>query len=245
MTWIIVCVIVVVLFIWLGKRTKGKDENPPSHATITTTSDDFDEVDTPHFLAAPQYDKPIPIWTGSQEFEFSYLNSDGSSRTRRQVTVKSIEQNRFGTFYFMGHCHLKNAERTFRVSRITTMVKVDGGKKYKMDALFKEVLELPFSIHPNVQQLREKRDKDLLSRFAKCAWEGSMDIEFDSQKGTLTRVMISEHKHPYFWFKTDEGSRYKSLRWVNTYIRCKDGTIGKRKFIHEHLGIPTKGINWE
>lgn len=71
------------------------------------------------------------IWQGkAKTVEFSYVDFQGN-KTRRKVDVSHVLFDADNNYlYLQGHCHLKNAERHFRVDKIETMLLIGSKRMY-------------------------------------------------------------------------------------------------------------------
>nr|WP_320126325.1 WYL domain-containing protein [uncultured Shewanella sp.] len=71
------------------------------------------------------------IWQGqTKTVEFSYVDFQGN-KTRRKVDVSHVLFDADNNYlYLQGHCHLKNAERHFRVDKIETMLLIGSKRMY-------------------------------------------------------------------------------------------------------------------
>ncbi|WP_413472336.1 WYL domain-containing protein [Shewanella baltica] len=80
------------------------------------------------------------IWQGqTKTVEFSYVDFQGN-KTRRKVDVSHVLFDADNNYlYLQGHCHLKNAERHFRVDNIVTMLLV-GSKRIDVHEWLSESL---------------------------------------------------------------------------------------------------------
>lgn len=75
---------------------------------------------------ADDYVQGETIWTGSKQIRFAYRSADGDY-TDREVTVHKVVSSGTGwsdDIYFVGHCHLRNEPRTFRLDRVRHRNKV-------------------------------------------------------------------------------------------------------------------------
>jgi len=73
-----------------------------------------------------EYVQGETIWTGSKQIRFAYRSADGDY-TDREVTVHKVVSSGTGwsdDIYFVGHCHLRNEPRTFRLDRVRHRNKV-------------------------------------------------------------------------------------------------------------------------
>lgn len=72
------------------------------------------------------------VWAGdTDDIEFTYINKK-RERTRRRVTVDELLMGDGTGFYIKGYCHVRNEDRTFKVSNIDTKIK-SGSKRFDFD----------------------------------------------------------------------------------------------------------------
>lgn len=80
------------------------------------------------------------VWRGSEDIEFTYENRRGE-KSRRKVTLSSVMVDATGGVYLRGLCHLRNEERTFNLSNITTKI-LKGSKRYEVEDFLVDVLDI-------------------------------------------------------------------------------------------------------
>jgi len=80
------------------------------------------------------------VWRGSEDIEFTYENRRGE-KSRRRVTLSSVMVDATGGVYLRGLCHLRNEERTFNLSNITTKI-LKGSKRYEVEDFLVDVLDI-------------------------------------------------------------------------------------------------------
>ena len=69
------------------------------------------------------------VWEGDEEITFSYRNNKGH-KTRRTLTLNSVlESLETGNLYLSGFCHLKEEDRIFNVTNISSKI-THKGKRY-------------------------------------------------------------------------------------------------------------------
>ena len=62
-------------------------------------------------------------------------------KSRRKVTLSSVMVDATGGVYLRGLCHLRNEERTFNLSNITTKI-LKGSKRYEVEDFLVDVLDI-------------------------------------------------------------------------------------------------------
>ncbi|NDO76133.1 WYL domain-containing protein [Shewanella sp. SE1] len=90
------------------------------------------------------------VWKGTTKpVEFTYRNFDGE-KTRRRVDVNQVlYDSNADEVYLKGFCHLRNSERSFKVSNIETMLKC-GSKRFYWEEWLRWELDLPFDAFQNI-----------------------------------------------------------------------------------------------
>lgn len=83
------------------------------------------------------------VWKGTTKpIEFTYRNFDGE-KTRRRVDVNQVlYDSNADEVYLKGFCHLRNSERSFKVSNIETMLKC-GSKRFYWEEWLRWELDIP------------------------------------------------------------------------------------------------------
>ena len=98
----------------LAERIEGRALPNSSHKLFVPERDDDDTDDTQALGSAE-----------GQTFLIEYTNSKGEE-SRRRITVWQIELNTSGVPCLLARCHERNANRRFRVDRISCCIDFDG-----------------------------------------------------------------------------------------------------------------------
>ncbi len=114
--------LIVYLFLMRGKSGTRQKRTTETASSIRTTvkSDAQTDAWEGTFWEA---EDPIPV---KAEFQLKYRDGNGSE-TQRKVSVRNFDRNHLGGM-FIGHCHLRNATRTFRVDRVIGCIDIDSGE---------------------------------------------------------------------------------------------------------------------
>ena len=130
--WVVVAVAyLVVIGQWLSEGMKVYRANQSGQSASPFKSD---FVRAPKASSSPAHPSNYDddhvsgetIWSGSKQIRFEYRTSDGDY-SDREVTVHKVVSSGSGwsdDIYFMGHCHLRNEPRTFRLDRVRPRNKV-------------------------------------------------------------------------------------------------------------------------
>ena len=85
--------------------------------------------------------------------EITYYVPMRNELTKRRVEPYGITF-RFGAWYVIGHCHLRDEIRTFGIDRIRTIKVINDHFKYPKDFVLEEYLERGWSLQADAQQER-------------------------------------------------------------------------------------------
>lgn len=120
---------------------RGKVENPPAGPSIVqeqqppftisvravSSSDAIPEETSQHEEKSYETIEDwkadlVTVWEGGPlEIQFTYLKKDGR-RWRRLVALTKLVEDGKGRLYMIGFCHDAQAERTFHLEDVTTMI---------------------------------------------------------------------------------------------------------------------------
>ena len=83
------------------------------------------------------------VWKGTTKpVEFTYRNFDGEKSRRRVDVNQVLYDSNADEVYLKGFCHLRNSERSFKVSNIETMLKC-GSKRFYWEEWLRWELDIP------------------------------------------------------------------------------------------------------
>lgn len=83
-------------------------------------NESFDEIDFPEDISSLKLNVLAQI---------NYVDAKGQESERR-ITMKSISETYDGDYVIQSYCHEKNAQRTFKLSRITRLVDMETGEVF-------------------------------------------------------------------------------------------------------------------
>lgn len=91
------------------------------------------------------------INTGST-IEIEYTKNDGTSSVRKLSDVNLSDE--YGNMYISAFCHLRNEERTFKISRIKKVVFLNNGDSGESKSLQSILIapknnQMPYRFNPN------------------------------------------------------------------------------------------------
>lgn len=111
MLWIVILIIaVIILFIWLGRRKEPTRKSPSQSITTEVRG-----------RAAPRYGKTHELlqigYTKNVRLTIKY-ETGNPLPGELAIKVRDIDIYSLGNGYFDAYCHYRNAQRTFKVSRV-------------------------------------------------------------------------------------------------------------------------------
>ena len=124
--------------------------------------------------------------------------------TRKEVTKRKVDPYgltfRFGNWYIIGYCHLRQDVRTFGVDRIRTIRIVNEHFKYPKDFNLEEYLERGWSLQADARQenIVLRFDREIASWIASCKFHPHQKITLQSDGSALFEVTVAgvdEIKH--------------------------------------------------
>lgn len=85
------------------------------------------------------------LWQGQEKIRFSYCDKD-EHLSKRNVIVTAVWGGKDAIVYFLGHCLLRNEQRTFKFNRIQSKIFLYGdGSEYEPYAFLVSVLRIPMT----------------------------------------------------------------------------------------------------
>lgn len=117
--------LIVGLVYYVAKRQKSLQRAKTQLASVSTSTSLSEDEDNDAFEGS-FYDAPSPQRTAAKTVRIKYVDAK-QQQTDRVVNVRAFESaGRAGLIF--GHCHLRNATRTFRFDRMRRVVDEDTGE---------------------------------------------------------------------------------------------------------------------
>jgi hypothetical protein len=134
MYWFLLFLLLAGLGWYLWSKWKPADESavdvslylPPRGSRPRRPDSDYDEpIDIPDWNSGDTFaeSNPRPI---QAHLKISYRDAEGR-KTEREVDVRECDTSDHEG-YLLGHCHLRNDYRTFRIDRIVKAIDLDTGE---------------------------------------------------------------------------------------------------------------------
>jgi len=126
--WYLMLIVVVWVLYIVGKQQKTPRDKakPEPKRTVTKPSAGRSSKDDDDAFEGWFYDAPGPQRSAAKTVRLKYSDAN-DNQTERTVNIRAFESvGRTGLAF--GHCHLRNATRTFRFDRIRQAVDADTGE---------------------------------------------------------------------------------------------------------------------
>ncbi|CNI54503.1 WYL domain-containing protein [Yersinia pekkanenii] len=121
------------------------EKNKYTKSNTTKRALNSDKTKSKYFGIHDFLDDLSIVWAGSPyDIEFSYKDGSGA-KTRRKVTIEEIAVSNNFRPYFIGHCHLRDELRHFKMDRIASKINYKS-KRYDLIEFIDIVMDLDFEL---------------------------------------------------------------------------------------------------